>query len=39
VALPQDFFLRKANEATLITLRKNGPSRTGEERIEVVNVR
>ncbi len=39
VALPQDFYLHKTNEATWVTLRKNGPSRTGEERIEVVNVR
>jgi hypothetical protein len=39
VALPQDFLLHKTNEATWVTLRKNGPSRTGEERIDVVNVR
>jgi hypothetical protein len=33
VALPQDFYLHKTNEATLITLRKGG------DRIDVVNVR
>ncbi|HVU08922.1 MAG TPA: hypothetical protein VHG89_10300 [Verrucomicrobiae bacterium] len=31
VALPQDFYLHKTNEATFITLRKNG------DRIDVVN--
>ena len=39
VALPQDFYLQKTNEAMFVTLRKNGPIRTGQERIEVVNVR
>ena len=39
VALPQDFCLHKTNEATFVTLRKNGPGSTGGERIEVVNVR
>jgi hypothetical protein len=39
VSLPQDFYLHKTNEATFVTLRKNGPSRTGEDRIDVVNVR
>lgn len=33
VALPQDFYLHKTNEATFVTLRKNGG------RIDVVNVR
>jgi hypothetical protein len=33
VALPQDFYLHKTNEATFVTLRKNG------DRIDVVNVR
>ena len=33
VALPQDFFLHKTNEATFVTLRKNG------DRIDVVDVR
>ena len=33
VALPQDFFLHKTNEATFVTLRKNG------DRIDVVAVR
>jgi hypothetical protein len=32
VALPKDFYLRKTNEATLVTLQKNG------DRIDVVNV-
>jgi hypothetical protein len=39
VALPQDFYLHKTNAGTFVTLRKNGPSRTGEERIDVENVR
>jgi len=33
VALPQDFFLHKTNEATLVTLQKHG------DRIDVVDVR
>ena len=33
VALPQDFYLHKTNEATFVTLRKNG------DRIDVVKVR
>jgi hypothetical protein len=33
VALPQDFYLHKTNEATFVTLRKNG------DRIDVVAVR
>ena len=33
VALPQDFLLHKTNEATFVTLRKNG------DRVEVVDVR
>jgi len=33
VSLPQDFYLHKTNEATFVTLRKNG------DRIDVVNAR
>jgi len=33
VALPKDFYLHKTNEATLVTLRKNG------DRVDVVDVR
>jgi len=33
VALPKDFYLHRTNEATLVTLRKNG------DRVDVVDVR
>jgi hypothetical protein len=33
VAMPKDFYLHKTNEATLVTLRKNG------DRVDVVDVR